>query len=339
VSLRSPGGSPRRSPEVRGHLRVTVVICTFTPERWDRLLAAVAGAQAQDPPPDELLIVLDHVPELRDRANAQPGVRVVANTGPRGLSSARNRGIEAATGDLVVFLDDDAVPQSGWLAAIAAAFEDPRVLAAGGRAEPDWEGGRPGWFPEEFDWVVGCSYRGQPTVAADVRNLLGSNMGFRRELFGAVGGFREDLGRVGSRPVGGEETELCIRLRAKHPDASIRLVPEARVLHHVPGRRRRVRYFIARCWSEGVSKAQIARAVGSQAALAAERRHAARALPSGIIRSLLETVTRRDVFGPVRAGAILIGLVVTAAGYARGRLAHGAPPPPPTLRMLDDDRS
>ena len=312
-----------------------MAICTFTIERWDHLIAAVAAVRAQEPPPDEVLVVLDHAPELAVRSTALPGVRVVENTGPRGLSSARNRAIEAASGEIIVFLDDDAAPREGWLDALLSAFEDPLVLAAGGRAEPGWEGGRPRWFPHEFDWVVGCSYRGQPTMAGDVRNLLGSNMGFRRELFGSIGGFRQDLGRVGSRPIGGEETELCIRLRSARPESSIRYLPEASVLHHVPRSRTTLRYFLARCWSEGISKARVARVVGPELGLAVERRHTLRTLPSGALRALAETITRRDPFGPLRAAAIVIGLTTTAAGYARGRIARGAVSPAPML-TLDD---
>ncbi|EQD33462.1 glycosyl transferase family 2, partial [mine drainage metagenome] len=59
--------------------------------------------------------------------------------------------------------------------------------------------------------MVGCSYLGQPEQVSEVRNLLGSNMSVRREVFERVGMFSDSLGRLGKNPTGCEETELCIR--------------------------------------------------------------------------------------------------------------------------------
>src|SRR5205823_13368225 len=140
-----------------------------------------------------------------------------------------------------------------------------RVVGTGGFAEAAWDGGRPPWFPPEFDWVVGCSYVGLPTTRALVRNPIGSTMSFRRAAVLEAGGFRSEIGRVGRSPVGGEETELCIRIGRARPDARIVFVPTARVRHRVPAARATWRYFTSRCYQEGRSKALISRLVGSQA--------------------------------------------------------------------------
>ena len=104
---------------------MTVVICTYSVDRWDSLQRAVAAVVSQQPPADELIIVVDHSPEVEVLADEMSDARVIANRGPRGLSAARNTGISAATGDIVVFLDDDASPDPDWLQSLMAHFDKP----------------------------------------------------------------------------------------------------------------------------------------------------------------------------------------------------------------------
>jgi GT2 family glycosyltransferase len=300
----------------------SVVICAYTEARWDALCAAVESLHRQSVPPREIVVVIDHNPALLDRARAGlPGATVLPNTQQRGLSGARNSGIAAAQGALIAFMDEDAQAAPDWLARLAAHYANPRVLGVGGAIEPLWQAGRPGWFPDEFDWVVGCTYRGMPTAPAPVRNLIGCNMSFRRLVFETVGGFRHGIGRVGTLPVGCEETELCIRVRQHWPLGELVYDPAARVLHQVPAQRGAWRYFRARCYGEGRSKAQVARLVGAGDGLSAERGYTLRTLPRGVARGLADTALRGDLAGLARAGAIAGGLAATTAGYALGAAA------------------
>jgi glycosyltransferase involved in cell wall biosynthesis len=169
---------------------LSVVICAYTDERWEDLRSAVISVQDQLLPAAELLVVIDHNEELQARAEAElTGARVLANAGPKGLSGARNTGLEAASSGVVAFLDDDATAEPDWTTHLLAPYRDPAVLGVGGWAVPVWQDGDPSWFPEEFLWVVGCSYRGLPTSTAPVRNLIGCNMSVRRDVLDAVGGF------------------------------------------------------------------------------------------------------------------------------------------------------
>ena len=294
--------------------RVSVVLCCYTMTRWPRIVEAVDSVLGQSLPADEVVVVVDHCPELLAHATTHlSGVRVVRNLGPQGLSGARNTGVAEATGDVVAFLDDDAAADVDWLRSLVAEYRDPEVLGVGGHVEPDWEEGRPAWFPPEFDWVVGCSHSGLSVDrAVAVRNLIGANMSFRRETLTDVGGFRHDLGRVGTRPVGCEETELCIRAAARFPGGVLRYQPSARVRHHVPADRGRWAYFRERCYAEGLSKAMVSRFAGATAALASERDYVRRVLPRGV-RASARTA-------PARAATILGGLAFTTSGYAIGRL-------------------
>ena len=299
---------------------VSVVVCAYSDERWDDLVAAVRSLARQTVAPREVVVVVDHNPGLLARAREElPGIVAIANEEPRGLSGARNSGLARASGAVVAFLDDDALAAPDWIERLGAPYADERVIAVGGSVVPLWATRRPRAFPQEFDWVVGCSYRGLPRALSPVRNLIGANMSFRRRVFDEVGGFRTGIGRVGTLPVGCEETELCIRARHRDPGAIVLFDPEARVLHRVPAARTRWRYFASRCWSEGISKAIVAGIAGRRDALSSERAYAARALTSGFLRGLGD-VMRGDAAGAGRAAAIAAGLFITTAGYAVGAL-------------------
>lgn len=300
-------------------LSSSVILCAYTEARWQDLVAAVASVQRQTLPPYEIIVVVDHNPRLLERARAEwSGVTVIENTGARGLSGARNSGVAAAHSSLIVFLDDDAAAAPDWLERLAACYADPAVVGVGGAILPAWRERQPGWFPAEFAWVVGCTYRGMPTSRAAVRNLIGCNMSFRRGVFERIGGFR--IGRVGVLSIGQEndDTEFCIRLSTAQPDGRLIYEPRAWVEHNVPPQRATFAYFVRRCYSEGLSKARLGRLVGRDRGLSSERDYTLRTLPSGVWRGIVDTVTGRDLSGVLRAGAIVAGLGVTTGGYALG---------------------
>src|SRR3954447_25087439 len=181
----------------------SVVICAYTDERWDDLAAAVASAHEQTVPAHQVIVVADHNDDLLERARrAFAGTTVLPNAGERGLSGARNAGVAAATGDVVAFLDDDATAAPDWIARLRSAYTAADTVRVGGSIAADWSDGRPQWMPEEFDWVVGCTYRGMPVEPGAVRNLIGANMSIRREAMLVIGGFAEGMGRDRDRPMG-----------------------------------------------------------------------------------------------------------------------------------------
>jgi glycosyltransferase involved in cell wall biosynthesis len=155
---------------------ISVVICAHTEKRWNETCAAVESVRAQSYPSQEIIVVVDHNPALATSLDAAlRDVRVVENREERGLSGGKNTGVAIAQGDIVAFLDDDAVADPDWLKFFADSYTDPAVIGVGGLTLPNWRLPRPAWFPREFDWVVGCTYRGMPETRAPVRNLLGGN--------------------------------------------------------------------------------------------------------------------------------------------------------------------
>jgi GT2 family glycosyltransferase len=307
-----------------GVIGISVVVCAYTEDRWVPIVEGCAAVTAQLRSDDELILVIDHNPALLARARAElPGVRIVASDGPPGLSGARNTGVATGRREIVAFLDDDAKPRDGWLEQIRASFADPSTTVVGTRVIPRWQGYRPpSWFPEEFGWVVGCSYRGQPTKRAAIRNPIGASMAMRRSAVVDVGGFSSAIGRVGTLPVGCEETEICIRMAQRRPGIRVILDPDAAVDHLVPRQRQSLRYFVRRCFHEGRSKRAVARLCGSGAALSAERDYVRRVLPAALGRGLSPAALTRDPREFVRAMAVIVGLGATTVGYAQAMVTR-----------------
>jgi glycosyltransferase involved in cell wall biosynthesis len=300
---------------------VSVIICTYTEDRLDDTLSAIGSCSNQDVAPREIIVVVDHNPRLAAYlSRALKGVRVIENEESRGLSGARNTGVRAATSEIVAFLDDDARARPGWISSIAVAYEDSDVIAFGGAAHPNWPEKQPAWFPNEYGWVVGCSFVGQPTSRGPVRNLMGCNMSFRRSVFDLAGGFAAEIGRVGKRPAGCEETEFCIRLSQTHPSGTIIFDPTHGVDHRVTRDRTTWRYFLHRCWSEGNSKAIVSRLAGRVAGLSTERSYASKVLSKGFVANLLGAVRRLAPLEATRSGAILVGFGATVFGYLVGSI-------------------
>jgi Glycosyltransferases involved in cell wall biogenesis len=153
-------------------MRVSVVICGYTMERLEVFTAAIDSVLAQTHRPLEVVIVIDGNPTLHERIVTRygddPSVRIELNDENRGISYSRTRGAELATGEVVAFIDDDAVAEPTWIAEHVRVYEESDAVAVAGPVLPVWLEGEPDWFPAEFSWLVGCTepgfarWRGDP---------------------------------------------------------------------------------------------------------------------------------------------------------------------------------
>jgi GT2 family glycosyltransferase len=239
--------------------RVSVIISTYSKNNLDLVLDCLESLKKQSLKPEETILVLDPYPDLVEFFRSRvptTGLKIVVSN-ECGLSNARNAGIKSAAGEIVVFIDDDAVAAADWLKNLAKSYNDPNVVGVGGLIKPLWENGYPAWFPEELNWIVGCSYKGLPESKSYVRNPIGCNMSFRKAVFERVGYFRSDLGRFGKMLLAGEEPELSLRILNAIPNAKIVYDPAAIVYHRVRKNRARLDYLFRRSFFEGLSKALI----------------------------------------------------------------------------------
>jgi glucosyl-dolichyl phosphate glucuronosyltransferase len=292
-----------------------VVIACYSEERWPQLSAAVESVLHQTVAPRDVVVVVDHNEALRRRVDERwPQVRVLANRHARGASGARNTGAFDVQTDVIAFLDDDAVASPSWLERLLEPFDDPTVVGVGGAVDPDWQAGRPTWFPDEFFWVVGATDPNGPNAVHEVRNVWAENMAVRRDRFRDVGGFRLDFGKVGSHS-SPEDTDLCIRMT--RDGGRWLLVPEARASHHVPAGRSTFGFFLRRSFYEGEGKA-VLRALSPSGALAVERDYAGTVLPRAVTRGVRAAWRERAVAPALTSAAVVAGAAAAAAGYGWG---------------------
>ncbi len=301
-----------------------VIICAYSVERWPLLRRALDAVAAQSHPPVDVILVVDGNRELYDRVVGQAAAsRVVMNRYGGGASGGRMTGADLTDAPVLVFLDDDAIPDPDWLAQLLRPYENRGVIGTGGRLDPMWETARPRWLPPEYDWIVGCSFDAEHTEPVRIRNPIAANMSIRADVFASVGGMTPELGRsdIGGRVSGtAEETELAIRARRQYPHGHWIHTPSARVRHHVSASRATWRYFQCRCRLEGRSKAVLTALTGTESGLSSERTYVRRTLPRALAREVGHGLGG-DFDGWRRAGTIIAGLALTTSAYIVKRFA------------------
>ena len=205
-------------------LQGTLVICTRN--RAAMLRRCLEGVRSLLQMPYEVLIIDNSNGDEETRTLADEfGFRYLIEAAP-GLSRARNRGLAEAQGEIVAFLDDDAVPQPEWFGYLLSAFEDPQLGAASGRIvipQMD-EGASHSEVPRMLDkqnpkWLEIASFGGMG---------LGSNMALRRNASRGKKLFDERLGRGGPFQIGEEHYAFAYLISLGY---SVRYIPEAIVFH------------------------------------------------------------------------------------------------------------
>ena len=226
-------------------------------DRLEVFTEAVDSVLAQTYRPLEVVIVIDGNPPLYDRMVTKYGedapVRVELNVENRGISYSRNRGAEVATGEVVAFIDDDAVAEQEWIAEHVKVYKQTNAVATAGPVVPAWADGEPGFFPAEFYWLVGCT---EPAFAEDgdeVRNGYGSNVSYRREVFLALGGYDVNTGRRGDLHIQAHEAPLGVRLKSKY-GSSVTYTTKPKVHHVLFNYRAKFSWLLYRSFYQGYSK-------------------------------------------------------------------------------------
>jgi GT2 family glycosyltransferase len=190
VPLKPPSDPPR----------ISVVVCTYNGART--LGETCAALAALDYPDYEVVVVDDGSTDGGDEIARRHGFRVIS-TENRGLSSARNTGLEAATGEIVAYLDDDAMPDAQWLTYLGDTFMSSDFVAVGGPNLPV-----PGDGPVA-DAVAAAPGNPNHVLLSDreAEHIPGCNSAFRARALRAIGGFDPRFRAAG------DDVDICWRLQ------------------------------------------------------------------------------------------------------------------------------
>jgi glycosyltransferase involved in cell wall biosynthesis len=243
-------------------------------------------------------------------------IKLYLNERNLGLLLTRNRGVEIASGDVVAFIDDDAVADERWIEELVRMYEEFGAIAAGGKLKPLWIDKEPNWFPEEFYWMIGATHLGFPERVSEVRNTFGSNISFRRDVFMELGGFNPEMGGIkGTRILQGGETELCDRMR-KRFGKSVMYNPEAIVYHKVFPRRLKIGFLSRRAFWQGYSKAVMERVSGE----IEEERGFLKYLIGERIPARLKGILKGSGVDALKVTAMFYFTILVGIGYAYGKI-------------------
>ena len=178
--------------------------------------------------------------------------------GGTGSSYARNRAVEEARGDFILFIDDDAVAEPDWAAEMLAEIERRQLDVACGMVLPRWSTEPPRWLGPSLYVRLAVHDPVRMAVASRaeremIHNYFSANVGFRRRAFAMFGNFRQDLGVMGGNPMSGEDTELFARIISR--GGAMGFAPRARVHHMIPPERMRRPYLRRKSYAFGYGSA------------------------------------------------------------------------------------
>ena len=170
-----------------------------------------------------------------------------------GLSFARNRGIQEASGNIIAFVDDDIYFDKGWLIGIIQAFDDnPEIDGVGGKSIPKFESDKPDWITEDFHQIYGSTGSGdEGRLLVFPEYPFGLNMAFRKAVFPKIGKFNTDLGRIGNSLLSNEEKDIFYRMSVA--GLKVFYSPKTVLYHRIPIDRMNESWILNRIYWQAVS--------------------------------------------------------------------------------------
>ena len=235
-------------------LFISIVICTHN--RSSDAIECLEALLRPKPTGVEIIVVdsgssEDHASAVQKYARTSALIRYL-RMDVAGTSLARNAALNAASGDWIWWLDDDAIPTADWPVKIfdAIARADPSIAVIGGKIVPEFEDGSdPSKLTDRWRLLLSCIEDNEPGYLSEGANVASANMLMRKTVALVAGGFPEELGRGPKQKVTGEESLLIEKIE----DRGFRCAydPDFAVLHKVSSERLTREWIGERAYWEG----------------------------------------------------------------------------------------
>ncbi|CAH1087205.1 glycosyltransferase [Candidatus Nitrotoga sp. 1052] len=226
----------------------SIIVCTYNRAESLRDTLHALRAQKTSPSRSWEIVVVDN----NSRDHTHRVVKEVQREWPllryefeqtQGLSHARNHGIAAARGDVLLFTDDDVLPEPDWMEVTLSGLEKSNADACGGYIAPIWETPPPAWLTERFYGflAIRTDRTDDYPITLASQAPFGANMAMKRTVFDRVALFDTNRGRKGNLLASGEDGEMFERILAAGLKAIF--LGQSRVHHKVEAFRLTKRYF------------------------------------------------------------------------------------------------
>lgn len=311
--------------------RFSVILCTYN--RCNFVLTTLASLRRQTVPYDEFeVIVVDNGStdgtltmvqayvgaSLHPERKPEETWRVLCISEPRsGLAYARAAGLQAAAGEIAVFLDDDVIADPFLLEQMQEAFEKTGADAVGGRVELRWEAPRPHWLPQDLLDVLGYyALQSQRVQLPNEMCFSNSVFSVKVEALRRAGAFSPFVSRREHFPANMECEDLCRRLREE--GCALWYEPNAVVLHRVTAPLLRRSYFVGRAYWQG--RSEVLAQYNSERLHASERKYTLRGLRRVLRHELREMLSLGLLHRPLMRLARRPGSERLEAAMAQARI-------------------
>ncbi len=298
---------------------LSIVITSYTTERLNDIFELLDSLQSQTYSKMETIFVAERSIELYDRVKVYTEEKGIANTrvlfnhGEPGLSAARNLGIKEAKGEIIAFVDDDALPFPDWAGEMAKTYQDDSIIGVTGPAFPLWDDESMSWFPEEFYWIISCTAWADWNKLTEVRNAWGMNMSFKREAFEKYGLFKNELG-FHKGPMA-EDNEFSLRVRAG-TEKWLVYNPNVKLWHKVHKYRLSWRFIMERAYWIGRSRRMMRyHQADREANLLDTEYRLLRRIITRLLPDILKGLFSHPIVSWRRLWVTLIALFFVAIGY------------------------
>jgi glycosyltransferase involved in cell wall biosynthesis len=190
--------SPIKLPPLPKEPLLSIVITSYTVKRLEDICELLNRLNKQTYSNIEIIIVIEKSKVLYEELKAyisrynndlSQKTRLIFSQDELGISEARNLGVKNSHGDVIAFIDDDALPSYTWSAEIVKTFimnNNANIIGVAGPVLPFFKDKTLTWFPKEFYWIIGCTGWKNLKQWQDVETTWGPNMAFRKEAFDFV---------------------------------------------------------------------------------------------------------------------------------------------------------